>query len=90
MASAIMAMKLEWEKLLPGRYRLVRSGWELDVWQFSGVPESWWYWSAVRDGNYAGHGSQYETSDGACQAALEFANVTHFNVEDDVFLSGPS
>jgi len=90
MASAMTARKLEWEKLLPGRYRLVHSGWQLDVWQFSGMPGGWWYWSATHNGEYAGHGSPHETADGACEAALEFANVTHSNAEDCIFLSGPS
>ncbi len=90
MANAITARTTEWEKLLPKRYQLVHDGWRLDVWQFSGVPESWWYWSAMCDGNYAGHGSQYETSDGACKAALQFANLNHSDVEDGVFLYGPS
>lgn len=73
MASAMTARKLEWEKFLGERYRLVHSGWQLNVWQFSGVPGGWWYWSATHNGKYAGHGEQYETSGGACEAALEFA-----------------
>ncbi len=90
MGNPITATTTEWEKLFPGSYELVHDGWQLDVWQFSGAPESWWYWSATRDGNYAGHGSQYETSDDACEAALKFANLTHSNVEDSIFLYGPS
>jgi len=88
MASVMTARKLEWEKVLGGRYRLVHSGWQLDVWQFSGVSGGWWYWSATRNGNYAGHGEQYDTSDGARAAALEFANTIHSNVDDVIFLSG--
>ena len=90
MATTITARMAEWEKLLPRSYHLVHDGWRFDVWQFSGAPDGWWYWSATRDGNYAGHGSQYETSDGACEAALKFANLTHPNVEDCIFLYGPS
>jgi hypothetical protein len=90
MASTATAREPEWETLLPGRFRLVHSGMQLDVWQFSGVAGGWWYWSATHDGNYAGHGSQYETPDGACEAALEFANVTLSNGEDCIPLSGPS
>jgi hypothetical protein len=90
MANAMMVRMAEWEKLLPRSYQLVHDGWRLDVWQFSGAPDSWWYWSAIRGGNYAGHGSQYETSDRACEAALKFANLTPSNVEDYTFLYGPS
>jgi hypothetical protein len=90
MASAVTVRMAEWEKLLPGSYRLVHSGWRLDVWQFSGAADSWWYWSAIRNGNYAGHGSQYETSDAACEAAQKFANLNHSNVEDCISLCGPS
>jgi hypothetical protein len=91
MANAITARTTAWGKILPRSYQLVHDGWRLDVWQFSGVPESWWYWSAIRNGNYVGHGSQYETSDAACDAALKFANLTHSNVEEDcILLYGPS
>ena len=90
MATTVTVRMAEWEKLLPRSYQLVRDGWRLDVWQFSGAPDSWWYCSAIRNGNYAGHGSQYETSDGACEAALKFANLTPSNVEDGIFLYGPS
>jgi hypothetical protein len=89
-ANAITARTAEWQKLLPRSYQLVLDGWRLDVWQFSGEPDSWWYWSAMHNGNYAGHGSQYETSDAACEAAQEFANLAHSNVEDSIFLYGPS
>jgi hypothetical protein len=90
MANAVTVKMAELEKLLPRSYRLVHNGWRLDVWQFSGAPASWWYWSATRDGNYAGHGSQYETSNAACEAAQKFANLIHSNVEDSIFLYGPS
>jgi hypothetical protein len=90
MASAVTARKLEWEKLPPIRYQLAHDGWQLDVWRFSGVPEIWWYWSAKRDGKYAGHGSGYETPDGACEAALKFANLTHSKVKDCILLYVPS
>lgn len=90
MAVAVMARKPKWEKVPPIRYQLVHDGWQLDVWRFSGMPASWWYWSASRDGNYAGHGSGYETPDGACEAALKFAHLAHCNLEDHVFLSAPS
>jgi hypothetical protein len=90
MATTVTVRMVEWEKLLPRSYQLVRDGWRLDVWQFSGASDSWWYWSAIRNGNYAGHGSQYETSDGACEAALKFANLTPSNVEDCILLYGPS
>ena len=90
MANAITTRTAEWQKFLPRSYQLVLDGWRLDVWQFSGAPDSWWYWSAIRNGNYAGHGSQYETSAAACEAAQKFANLTHSNVEDSIFLYGPS
>ena len=89
MANAIMARTAEWQKLLPRSYQLVLDGWRLDVWQFSGAPDNGWYWSAIRNGNYAGHGSQYETSDAACEAAQKFANLAHSNVEDSIFLYDP-
>ncbi len=90
MANAITARTAEWQKLLPGSYQLVLDGWRLDVWQFSDAPDSWWYWSAMRNGNYVSHGSQYETSDEACEDAQKFANLAHSNVEDSIFLYGPS
>ena len=90
MATTVTVRMAEWEKLLPRSYQLVRDGWRLDVWQFSGAPDSWRYWSAIRNGNYAGHGSQYETSERACEEALKFANLIDSNVEDCISLCGPS
>jgi hypothetical protein len=90
MATTVTVRMAEWEKLLPRSYQLVRDGWRLDVWQFSGAPDSWWYWSAIRNGNYAGHGSQYETSDIACEEALKFADLIDSNVEDCISLCDPS
>lgn len=89
MANAVTVRMAEWEKLLPRSYRLVHNGWRLDVWQFSGAPDSWWYWSAMRNGNYAGNGTQY-TSAAACEAAQKFANLIDSNVEDSIFFYSPS
>jgi hypothetical protein len=75
MANAVTVKMAELEKLLPRSYRLVHNGWRLDVWQFSGAPASC---------------SQYETSNAACEAAQKFANLIHSNVEDSIFLYGPS
>jgi len=90
MATTVTVRMAEWEKLLPKSYQWVRDGWRLDVWQFSGAPDSWWYWSAIHNENYAGHGSQYETSDRACEEALKFADLIDANVEDCISLCGPS
>ena len=61
---------LEW-KQYPLSIRLIKDGWELDVWQ----DIHGWRYTAQREGVYENHGENYPTQNEACEAALKAANI---------------